>query len=331
MKKHFSVFLLIPGLVAFGPVGDHPPTAPGSRYLTLTYTCYITHLPPGARQLDWWVPVPVTNDRQTVEIVQADLQSGTLTTESKYGNRMYYRHMNLLAGKATDTFRITMSYKIRVDEKSVPEAGQLAPLPKLPGGSSMEVYLKGNQLIPLEGPVTRLKDQLQLPDLPIPAARQIYDYLINTMVYNYQAPGAGKGDVLWACNSHTGDCSDYHSIFIGVCRASGIPADHVFGLPLKTNEGKGEARDWHCWARFWVSGPGWITIDASEASKHPELRSYNFGTLSTTYLTLSHGRDVILAPAQKDAPLNIFADPYAEVDGNRFEQVKWVASFEETK
>ena len=70
------------------------------------------------------------------------------------------------------------------------------------------------------------------------------------MVYNYKAPGAG--DVIWACTNKTGDCSDYHSIFIGVCRSSGIPADHIFGLPLKA--GKNETKDWHCWASFWVKG-----------------------------------------------------------------------------
>jgi len=88
-------------------------------------------------------------------------------------------------------------------------------------------------------------------------------------------------------------------------------------------------KDWHCWARFWVDGPGWITIDASEASKHPELRDYNFGTLSNTYLTLSHGRDVMLEPVQHGPALNIFADPYVEVDGNSFQNVRWIGSFQE--
>jgi hypothetical protein len=303
---------------------DGPP-----RYLTLTYTCYLTDLPGTAKQVDWWIPVPESNERQTVEIVKADLYEGELNIEPKYGNQMYYRHINLDRVKPTDTITITLSYKLRLDEKSVLEAGLLARLPKVNGGRKMKVYLMDNKLIPLQGPVTKLKEQLNLPAEPIPAARQIYDYLINTMVYNYQAPGAGRGDVLWACKNHTGDCSDYNSIFIGVCRSDGIPADHVFGLPLRTKQGKGETRDWHCWARFWVNGPGWITIDASEASKHPELRDYNFGSLSNTYLTLTHGRDVILQPAQKGGALNIFADPYVEVDGIQFEQVKWIASFEE--
>jgi hypothetical protein len=195
----------------------------------------------------------------------------------------------------------------------------------------MGVYLNAARLIPLDGPIADLRQKLVLSAEPIRAARQIYDYLVTNMVYNYQAPGAGHGDAVWACNSRTGDCSDYHSVFIGVCRSAGIPADHVFGIPLRANGGKGAATDWHCWGRFWANGPGWITIDASEASKHPELRDYNFGTLSNVYLTLSHGRDVILEPAQRGLPLNIFADPYVEVDGIAYGGVKWVVDFQEEK
>jgi hypothetical protein len=45
---------------------------------------------------------------------------------------------------------------------------------------------------------------------------------------------------------------------------------------------------------------------------------------------LSHGRDVILSPEQKGPPLNIFADPYVEIDGVKFEGAKWIGTFEET-
>lgn len=298
-----------------------------TRSLTLKYTCYLNNLPVTNKVAECWIPVAVSNDRQTVEMISADLSNGKITTEKKYGNNMYYRRINLSSVKPGDTIAITLLYKVRIDEKSIPEAAALARLPKTNAGRAMQIYLSDNRLIPLKGVVTDLANQLKLPPEPIPAARQVYDYLINTMVYNYKAPGAGRGDVIWACTNKTGDCSDYNSIFIGVCRVSGIPADHTFGIPLR--QGKNEIKDWHCWASFWVKGPGWITIDASEASKHPELRNYNFGTLSNTYLTLTHGRDVILEPVQHGEPLNIFADPYVEVDGNKFDDVKWIVTYEE--
>ncbi len=301
------------------------------RYLKFTYLCQVTNIPSDAKELDWWIPVPSSDDRQTVELLSTGPALGKITTEQKYGNRMYYKHYHLSNINPADTLTITLSYNVQLSEKTVPQAKVLSSLPKTVTGKEMDVYLSGTRLIPLEGPITSLNQQLQLQNEPIKAARQIYDYLIDNMVYDYKAPGAGVGDVVWACNSKTGDCSDYHSIFIGLCRSSGIPADHVFGLPLRSNQDKGVVKDWHCWARFFVKGPGWITIDASEADKHPELRDYLFGTLSDQYLTLSHGRDVVLEPAQQGPPLNIFADPYVEVDGKPFTGVKWVGSFETLK
>jgi Transglutaminase-like superfamily len=300
-----------------------------SRNLILTYTCYLTNLPPKAKQADCWIPVPISNDRQTVEILAVDLINGRINSESKYGNQIYFRHFILDPKNIADTLTIMLRYKVTLNEKSVSEAKQLSLLPGDHMSADMQIYLGPNNLIPLQGPTAVLHQQLKLPAEPIPAARKIYDYLIDSMVYNYQAPGAGHGDAVWACSRRTGDCTDYHSVFIGICRSAGIPADHVFGLPLKIKQGKGEVNDWHCWARFWVEGPGWITIDASEAAKHPELRDYNFGTLSNTYITLSHGRDVVLEPVQQGPALNIFAAPYVEVDGNDFKNIKWTGVFQE--
>jgi transglutaminase-like putative cysteine protease len=147
------------------------------------------------------------------------------------------------------------------------------------------------------------------------------------MVYNYKAPGAGKGNAVLACDSKTGDCTDYHSVFIGVCRWRGIPADHVFGLTMPPEKPEGEIRYSHCWARFWVDGVGWIPIDASRADKFPADREYYFGTLGTTWLTIAHGRDVVLEPPQQGEPENMFHGPVAEVDGKPFEGVRWLGYY----
>lgn len=300
-----------------------------TRHISLTYTAYITNLPAGAKEVRWWIPVAVSDERQTVQLLPGDQSTGQLTRDSRYNNQMLYKKVTVKKITPDDTLKVVLHYQLALNEKNVPEAKNIKATGVEPVAGGMQVYLTGNRLIPLQGPVEQLYQQLQLPGEPIAAARKVYDYLIDNMVYNYKAPGAGIGDVLWACNSKTGDCSDYHSIFIGVCRYAGIPADHVFGLPLKKGAGKGLVKDWHCWARFYSGKPGWITIDASEADKHPELRDYLFGSLSNLYLTLSHGRDMILSPAQKGPPINIFADPYVEVDGVKFENVKWFGSFEE--
>jgi transglutaminase-like putative cysteine protease len=149
------------------------------------------------------------------------------------------------------------------------------------------------------------------------------------MSYNYLAPGAGNGDAVWACNSKTGDCTDFNSVFIGVCRWRGIPADHVFGLPIPPEKTEGDSKYFHCWAQFWVAGVGWIPVDPSRARKNPNDREYYFGTLGSTWITLAHGRDVVLEPPQKGSPLNMLHGPVAEVDGKLFEGLRWWAHYKD--
>ena len=305
-----------------------PGQTPPPRHIRLTYTCYLTVVSAPAKQADVWIPVPVSDDRQTVTLTTTNLAGGKLTTEPKYGNRMYYRRVDLSRAKPTDTLAITLNYTVALTEKTVADAKQLLPLPAKPVSPAMQVYVAETRLIPFHGPIDSLKQAIQLPTAPIPAARKVYDYLIDNMVYNYKAPGAGIGDAVWACSSKTGDCSDYHSIFIGICRSSGIPADHVFGLPLRAKQGHATVKSWHCWAQYHVDGMGWATIDASEADKHPEQRDYLFGTLSADYLTISHGRDVNLSPRQQGPALNIFADPYVEIDGKPVADVKWIGTYD---
>ncbi|MFM9838978.1 MAG: transglutaminase-like domain-containing protein, partial [Cyclobacteriaceae bacterium] len=282
--------------------------------MNFTYTWTMT--PPTDTQIiEVWIPIPINSDRQTVQLVSVSDPVGRFTTDPKYGNRMFYRKYNRLEEKISDTITLIFTYKLVLLEKEVREAKELAPLPKVKADENLQVYLSDNRLIPLVGNVSNLERSMLLSDKPILAARQVYDRLISTMTYNHNAPGAGVGDAALACNSKTGDCSDYHSVFIGVCRAAGIPADHVFGIPLRNTQPNHTIKYWHCWAQFWVKDAGWITIDASEADKHPELKEYLFGTLSNDYLVVSHGRDVILEPKQKGEALNIFADPYVELDG----------------
>ncbi|MDX1931894.1 MAG: transglutaminase domain-containing protein [Capsulimonadales bacterium] len=304
---------------------------PKRRSLSVTTTCALTDVPSDARQIDLWIPVFSENDRQTVRLVTTDLQGGRITRDPKFGNRMLYRRITDPAKELTNgTLTIVLSYEVEIREQVVAAAKTLPSTVKVAPDRALDPYLGDWNLIPIAGPITELAARIDLPKgEPLRAGRRIYDYLIDTMPYNYRAPGAGRGDAVWACDSKTGDCSDYHSVFIGVSRSLGIPADHVFGVPFSPDKPSGETAYYHCWARFWVGGIGWVPVDASEADKHPTERDYLFGSLSTRCLELSHGRDIVLEPRQAGEPLNTFVKPLAEVDGKPFAGVRWSCAYGE--
>jgi len=151
---------------------------------------------------------------------------------------------------------------------------------------------------------------------PQAKARAIYDYIVNTMTYDKTVPGWGNGDTERACDVAKGNCTDFHSLFMSLARAEGIPARFVIGFPLKP-EAEGTVPGYHCWAEFYAPDRGWIPVDASDASRStdPKRREYLFGHLDPDRIEFTVGRDLRLDPPPCAETLNYFIYPYAEGDG----------------
>jgi transglutaminase-like putative cysteine protease len=303
-----------------------------SRNVELRYTVTLDAIPSGARAVDLWLPIAQDCDGQKVSRVTIRYpEGGRIGVEPRYGNKIWHKRFEApYTNQLYDgTLGAEIVFEMRRTEIVVPEAKTLALLPQL--APNVKTYLEENRLIPIgTNPLKSIARHLRLErDPPIRAARKIYDWLIAEFTYNYKAPGAGRGDVRWACDAKTGDCSDYHSMFIALCRGQGIQADHEFGFPIRTQDREGKIASYHCWARFYVAGVGWIPIDASEADKHPELREYNFGSLTADLMKFTHGRDITLVPPQAGPPLNCFVEPYVEVDGKPNEGVRLMVHFKD--
>jgi transglutaminase-like putative cysteine protease len=113
-----------------------------------------------------------------------------------------------------------------------------------------------------------------------------------------------------------------------MARAEGIPVRFEIGFPLPPAS-EGGIPGYHCWAEFYVNGPGWVPVDISEAWKDPHKHDYFFGTLDANRVQFSVGRDLELQPKQDGGLLNYFIYPYVEVDGKPFEGVDKKFSFRE--
>jgi transglutaminase-like putative cysteine protease len=322
-----TAFLFSVVIVDSGVCGERPREVS----YEFRYTAEVRDLPESASHVDLWIPVPSDSQGQKVNSVNVVRPSdGQVQTEPQYQNRIFHKRFVGPFGKTHSPPAAELVFDVVRTEVVIPEAKALQANGHAGKPNALDVYLRPNRLIPIGGKVSQIAASLNLPKHdPLRVGRRLYDYLIDTMDYDWKAKGAGRGDVLWACDSKRGDCTDYHSTFIALCRSQGIPADHEFGFPIRTREKSGTIAHDHCWARFWVEGVGWIPVDISEADKHPELRDYNFGSQSPKLLKLTHGRDITLVPPQLGERLNIFVHPYVEVDGKPFQGVKWSMSFKE--
>jgi len=296
-----------------------------SRTFQLKYGATLTQLPP-ASNIRVWLPVPRSSEHQQVERLHDKLPAATLlTTEPLYGNRMLYFEQS---GLTSEMLSFQAAYKItRHEIRSLQSSSELNTLTE----KHRKVFLMANRRVPVQGkPVDFLADVTLTKD-PLCIGQTLYDIVERHIRYDKSKPGYGNGDVLWVCASRFGNCTDFHSLFISLCRSRQIPARFEIGLPLPTERGNGAISGYHCWAQFFVAGRGWVPVDISEADKHPELKDYYFGNLTENRVSLTTGRDIHLVPQQEGEPLNYFVYPYVEVNGKPLpkDQVKLLFSFED--
>jgi transglutaminase-like putative cysteine protease len=158
-------------------------------------------------------------------------------------------------------------------------------------------------------------------------ARTLYDYIFNTMRYEKTGTGWGRGDALWACDSHHGNCTDFHSVFISMARSQHIPAWFEIGFSIADDKAESDVAGYHCWAEFYTAARGWFPVDISEAWRHPEKKDYFFGAHDVNRIQFSVGRDLLLRPEQAGERLNYFIYPYVELDGKEYPNVSIAFSF----
>ena len=179
-----------------------------------------------------------------------------------------------------------------------------------------------NRLVTLSPQVRKIAGEVTKGKITTLAkARAIYDYVFDNVSYDKTVPGYGQGDTERVCLLKAGNCTDFHSLFISLARASDIPAKFVIGVPI-SQEKKGELSNYHCWAEFYEEKLGWVPVDISEAWKDPSKKEYYFGAIDNSRLEFSHGRDITLEPAQTGVPLNYFIYPYAELDGKEYQDIE---------
>ena len=306
--------------------------SPPDRKFQFTYSFTLKNLPAGAKMVRIWIPVPPNDRHQTVALVRIDDSAGSrLTQEPEYGNRIRYFEIR---DPGTREFKFLIEYEVTRREYSRGDYAQLEPKDSAPGlvPASMRRFVKPDQLIPTNGKIKALAEQVTGEQTgTVAKAKAAYDYLFTTMRYDKTGTGWGRGDAVWACDAKHGNCTDFHSPFIGMLRADDIPARFDIGFPLPENKDQGDIPGYHCWAEFYSRNIGWIPVDISEAWKAKQKQDYFFGSIDANRVQFSVGRDITLSPKQDGPPLNYFVYPYVEIDGKPYEAVEKSFSFAEQK
>ena len=272
-----------------------------------TYTAKLTDLPANGRELEVWIPLPVTRGAQRIEAVRIDSPYAWTYHTDANGNRYAYAK---IASPSSGELAVKVHFTATREE--VHQAAE-----KKASKRELQRALKADRLVTLSPRIKKLANEITRgKKTKLDQARAIYDHLLATMQYDKTTPGWGMGDTERACDIRKGNCTDFHSLFMSLARAKGIPARFVIGFPLTAADGK--VSGYHCWAEFYIDGIGWIPVDASDASKSkdPKVREFLFGNLDDARVQFTVGRDLELEPETAE-PLNYFIHPYGEMEGRR--------------
>ena len=250
-----------------------------------------------------WIPIPETDLFQTIEVTQIIMPGKyRILRDKRYGNKVLYIELE----PKDSGSRLSLQFHVERLEKGIYSDDETSP----------SEYLLSERLIP---------DSDQFRNIAIEVlegkhggdlvrARALYDHTIDKMLYQKFGDGHGKGDAEYACGAGFGNCTDYHSYFIALARASNIPARFAIGAGIPSNRDEGGISGYHCWAEFYAEGKWW-PVDISEADKYTSLATYYFGHNPANRIEFSRGRDLVVEPGPKSGPINFLAYPILEVGG----------------
>ena len=269
-----------------------------------------------------WLPVPLSLDTDYQKTLgnawSADSGEVALSQDPRYGAGIVSAEWK---DGAKPVLVLTSRFATRDRVTDFKSAAVAAPAdPRL-----LARYVEATDLIPTDGIVRdTAREAAGKASGTIDRARAIYEWVVDSTFRDPKTRGCGVGDIKFMLESKTmgGKCADINALFVGLCRASGIPARDVYGVRVadsvrgyKSLGKSGEiTRAQHCRAEFYAAGHGWIPVDPADVRKvvleeeggkkidDPKVkaaREYLFGAWEMNWLAYNYGHDLQLPKSQR--------------------------------
>jgi transglutaminase-like putative cysteine protease len=222
--------------------------------------------------------------------------------------------------------------------RSKPAASQRA------SKAELDFFLQPSRYVPTDGIVKETSIKATSgATTDIDKARAIYEWVVENTFRDPKVRGCGRGDIrgMLETGDLGGKCADLNALYVGMARAAGLPARHVYGLRIVKSEmgykslgvntdkaTKGQ----HCRAEVYLSQHGWVPVDPADVRKvaleEPpgslamsnemvtKARTRLFGSWEMNWIAYNYGHDVALPGSAKD-PLVYFMYPQAETAEGR--------------
>lgn len=211
----------------------------------------------------------------------------------------------------------------------------------------LKQYLAATELLPTDGVVRETADKIvRGAATDVQKARAIYEWIVDNTHRDPKTRGCGVGDIRFMLETGNlgGKCADLNALFVGLCRAAGVPARDVYGIRVAKSElgykSLGTATEnitkaQHCRAEFYAAGYGWVPVDPADVGKvileegggkRPDdplvlaARKRLFGSWEMNWLAYNYAHDLLL-PGAVRGPVGFFMYPQCETGEGRLDSL----------
>lgn len=293
-----------------------------------------------------WLPVPLTVDtdfqKDHGSSWSAEGGKAVFSKDPKYGAGIVSAEW--AEGAQKPTLKLVSRFATR--EYIVDLKNPSNPWPE--DRATLARYLAPTELIPTDGIVRKTAlGVVKGAKTDVAKAEAIYQWVVENTERDPTTRGCGVGDVKGMLQSGNlnGKCADLNALFVGLARASGIPARDVYGVRVAKSDygyrsmGAGTAnitRAQHCRAEFYSAAHGWVPVDPADVRKvvleeNPDAqlkltddkvvqaRARLFGSWEMNWLAYNYAHDVALPGAS--SKIGFFMYPNAETGKGRLDSL----------
>jgi transglutaminase-like putative cysteine protease len=298
--------------------------------------------PEGAVQA--WVPLPSVNEADWFRSGKSEwttnAKSAEVKRDPKYGAEML--HVNWADSEKAPAIEVVSNISTRDRSVDLAKPSSAMALSE----ADRKLYLSSTELIPTGGIVKETATKITAgANGEIEKARAIYEWIVENTFRDAKVRGCGVGDIaaMLKTGNLGGKCADLNALFVGLARASGLPARDVYGLRVAPSKfgykslGAGSevvTKAQHCRAEVYLTGFGWVPIDPADVrkvvleeppgnlpigdAKVVAARKVLFGAWEGNWLAYNFAHDVAL-PGAEGPKLEFLMYPQAETAAGRLD------------
>ncbi len=300
-------------------------------------------LPEGVSRI--WLPLPGLETAWQTPLGDSwkgDAPRARILSDGKYRVSMFYAEWQ--DSRSIPTLELSSRFMTRdhaVDlSRPAADAVRLSP-------SEVAFHTAPTDLIPTDGIVLdTARGITRGAKTDLEKGRAIYEWTVDNTFRDPKTKGCGLGDIKAMLESgHMGGkCADINAVFVGLCRAAGVPARDLYGIRVAPSRlgykslganTQSISRGQHCRAEFFAQGYGWVPVDPGDVRKvaleeppgklamdHPLVvaaRKRLFGSWEMNWLAFNTGQDIAL-PNSRGPKLPFLMYPNGETGGERLDQ-----------